>query len=312
MDAQLKAEIEGLVQTHPVLLFMKGTKSFPQCGFSATVINILKEVGVRDLKDVNILARADLREGLKEYTNWPTFPQLYVKGQFVGGCDIVKELYASGELYDVLGVVKPELKLPSVSITPAAKQAVLSAAEGEARAPNQGAFALRIEISPQYEYALSIDEPGAGDLQVQAEGLTLLFDRQSAQRADGLVIDFLAADGGGFKITNPNEPPRVKQVGPRELKQLLDAGAPIELFDVRTAEERNIVKLEQAQPFDKAAQDKLAALDRNTPIYFHCHHGGRSQQAAEHYLRQGFKQVFNLAGGIDAYALEIDPELARY
>mgnify|MGYP005816264697 CR=1 FL=1 len=297
MDAQLKAEIEELVQKHPVLLFMKGTKSFPQCGFSATVINILKEVGVRDLKDVNILARADLRDGMNEYTNWPTFPQLYINGQFVGGCDIVKELFATGELYDVLGKEKPEVKLPSVTITPAAKQAVLAASEGES------VSALRIEISPKFEYALSVDAPGEGDLQVQSEGLTLVFDRQSALRADGLSIDFLEADGGGFKIDNPNEPPRVKQIGPRDLKALIDSGKPFELFDVRTPEERSIVQLEQAQHFDKAAQEKLAKLDKDTPIYFHCHHGGRSQQAAEHYLRQGFKHVFNLAGGIDAYAL---------
>jgi len=305
MDAGLKAEIVELVEKYPVVLFMKGTKSFPQCGFSATVINILKETGVREIKDVNILARADLREGMKEYTNWPTFPQLYVKGQFVGGADIVKELFATGELYDVLGFAKPAVKLPDVVVTAAAKKAVLEASEGEVGA-------LRIEISPQYEYALSIDEPGEGDVKLESNGLTLLFDRQSALRADGLRIDFLAADGGGFKIENPNEPPRVKQIGPKELKALIDAKQPLELFDVRSAEERNIVQLPQAQHFDKAAQEKLAALDKNTPLYFHCHHGGRSQQAAEHYLRQGFKSVFNVAGGIDAYALEIDPELARY
>ncbi len=306
MDAQLKAEIEELVQKHPVLLFMKGTRSFPQCGFSATVINILKEVGVRELKDVNILARADLRDGMKEYANWPTFPQLYVNGEFVGGCDIVKELFASGELYEVLGKEKPEVKIPSVTVTPAAKQAVLAASEGEP------VSALRVEISPQFEYALSVDAPGEEDIQVQSEGLTLLFDRQSALRADGLRIDFLETDGGGFKIDNPNEPPRVKQISPQDLKALIDAGKPFELFDVRSPEERSIVMLEQAQHFDKAAQEKLAKLDKDTPIYFHCHHGGRSQQAAEHYLRQGFKHVFNLAGGIDAYALEIDPDLARY
>jgi monothiol glutaredoxin len=305
MDAQLRTEIEQLVHSHPVVLFMKGTKNFPQCGFSATVVNILREVGVRDVKDVNILARADLREAMKEYTNWPTFPQLYVKGEFVGGCDIVKEMFATGELYDVLGVDKPEVKPPQVTLTEAAKKAVLAAREGEGAA-------LRVEISPQFEYALSIDEPTEHDLRVELDGLTLVFDRQSAARADGMRIDFSEEQGGGFKIENPNEPPRVKQISPSELKALFDKGEPIELFDVRTPEERNIVQLPQAQPFDKAAQEKLAKLDRNTPIYFHCHHGGRSQQAAEHYLRQGFKHVFNVVGGIDAYARDIDPELPRY
>ncbi len=305
MDTELKAEIEELLQKHPVLLFMKGTRSFPQCGFSATVVNILKEAGVRELKDVNILARADLRDGMKEYASWPTFPQLYVKGQFVGGCDIVKEMFATGEIYEVLGTAKPEVKLPSVTVTEAAKQAVLDASEG-------AASALRIEISPQFEYSLSIDEANEGDLQVKASGLTLLFDRQSALKADGLRIDFLGDEGGGFKLENPNEPARVKQITVQDLKALLDANKPFALFDVRSPEERGIVKLDAAEPFDKAAQEKLAKLDRDTPIYFHCHHGGRSQQAAEHYLRQGFKYVFNVAGGIDAYARDIDPELARY
>src|SRR4051812_27471459 len=168
MDAQLKQEVEQLLGGNQVVLFMKGTKNFPQCGFSATVINILKEVGVRDFKDVNILARADLRDGMKEYASWPTFPQLYVKGEFVGGCDIVKEMFASGELYDALGVQKPEVKLPTVTVSDAAKQAVLAAAEGESGG-------LRIEISASYEYSLAIDEAQEGDLAVEAGGLTLLF-----------------------------------------------------------------------------------------------------------------------------------------
>ena len=85
-----------------VVLFMKGNKNFPQCGFSAQVIGLLKQNGA-EFRDVNILADADLRSGLKEYSNWPTFPQLYVGGKLVGGCDIVTTLHESGELGAVLG-----------------------------------------------------------------------------------------------------------------------------------------------------------------------------------------------------------------
>lgn len=304
MEAELKREIDDLLQNHPVVLFMKGSKSFPQCGFSATVVGILREAGVRDFKDINILQRGDLREGMKEYASWPTFPQLYVKGQFVGGCDIVKELYASGELFDVLGKDKPAVKVPEVRVSAAAKQAIESAREG-----NEGG--LRIEISPQFEYALSIDEAKDSDIKLELGGLTLLFDRQSAARADGMSVDYLQGGQGGFKIENPNEPPRVRQLSVQELKKLLDKGS-LELFDVRTEQERAKAKINGAQHFDQAAQEKLAKLDRNTPIYFHCHHGGRSQQAAEHYLRQGFKEVYNVAGGIDAWSLEVDPGVARY
>lgn len=95
-------QIRQDVTTHDVVLFMKGVKQQPACGFSHTVVQILKLVGVQDFKDVNILADADLRQGVKDFTDWPTFPQLYVKGEFVGGCDIVREMYESGELADLL------------------------------------------------------------------------------------------------------------------------------------------------------------------------------------------------------------------
>jgi len=304
MEAQLKQEIDDLLQNNQVVLFMKGSKNFPQCGFSATVCGILREAGVRDFRDVNILSRADLREGMKEFASWPTFPQLYVKGEFVGGCDIVKELHASGEIYEVLGTTAPELKEPSVTITPAAQKAIAAVAEGEGGA-------LRVEISPQYEYALSIDEVQPTDFQLKVGGIVVVLDRQSSTRADGLTIDFSEAGEGGFRIENPNEPPKVRQIDVRALKSLLDAG-PIELFDVRTKDERETAKIASAQHFDQAAQEKLAKLDKATPIFFHCHHGGRSQQAAEHYLRQGFKSVHNVAGGIDAWSVEVDPGIARY
>jgi monothiol glutaredoxin len=97
MDAALKGKIDGLLSQHRVLLFVKGTKSFPQCGFSNAVINVFKEIGA-PFETVNILAEQDLRHGMKEYSEWPTFPQIYVGGEFVGGCDIVREMHAKGEL----------------------------------------------------------------------------------------------------------------------------------------------------------------------------------------------------------------------
>lgn len=103
MNDQLRTRIEGILAEKPVVLFMKGTKSFPQCGFSATVVEVLRRSGVDDFGTVNILEDAELRQGMKEFTNWPTFPQLYVRGEFVGGCDIVRELYEKGELAPILG-----------------------------------------------------------------------------------------------------------------------------------------------------------------------------------------------------------------
>ena len=102
MDDGLRERIKSTIESGKVVLFMKGTKHFPQCGFSAHVVGILKERAV-DFRDVNILTDPDLRQGLKEYSNWPTFPQLYIDGKLVGGADIVASMHESGELGTVLG-----------------------------------------------------------------------------------------------------------------------------------------------------------------------------------------------------------------
>jgi monothiol glutaredoxin len=89
------------VDDNPVVLFMKGTPMFPQCGFSAAIVQVLSASGVK-FKGIDVLSDPSLREGIKQYSNWPTIPQLYIKGEFVGGCDIVREMYASGELAQML------------------------------------------------------------------------------------------------------------------------------------------------------------------------------------------------------------------
>lgn len=95
--SDVKTSIDQLVKANDVVLFMKGTKTMPQCGFSSRVAGVLNFMGV-EYQDVNVLADADIRQGIKDYSDWPTIPQLYVKGEFVGGCDIVTEMTLSGEL----------------------------------------------------------------------------------------------------------------------------------------------------------------------------------------------------------------------
>jgi len=97
MDEDLQNRIQKTVDDNPVVLFMKGTKAFPQCGFSATVVEVLRRLEV-DFHDVNVLEDQSVRQGIKEFSNWPTIPQLYVKGEFIGGCDIVRDMYTGGEL----------------------------------------------------------------------------------------------------------------------------------------------------------------------------------------------------------------------
>ena len=98
---QSNAQIAKTIADNDVVLFMKGTKQFPQCGFSATAVKILDLLGV-PFKEVNVLDDQGVREGIKAFSNWPTIPQLYVKGEFVGGCDIMREMYQAGELHDLI------------------------------------------------------------------------------------------------------------------------------------------------------------------------------------------------------------------
>jgi monothiol glutaredoxin len=104
MSADVRSRIESLIRDNKIILFMKGTKQFPACGFSNAVVQILKKEGA-SFETCNILSDPELRQGLKEFSNWPTYPQLYVGGKFVGGCDIVTEMHQSGELAKELAVV---------------------------------------------------------------------------------------------------------------------------------------------------------------------------------------------------------------
>ena len=101
MEPTLQDRIRQQIGEAPVVLFMKGTPVFPQCGFSAAVVQILSHLGVK-FKGIDVLADPSVRQGIKEFSNWPTIPQLYVQGEFIGGCDIIREMYASGELKTLL------------------------------------------------------------------------------------------------------------------------------------------------------------------------------------------------------------------
>lgn len=306
MSAQ--EQIDHLVKTNDVVLFMKGTRGAPQCGFSATVVGILDDY-LPEYPTVNVLDDPDIRQGIKDYSSWPTIPQLYVNGEFVGGCDIVKEMQATGELSAVLGAEMAEIAPPEVALTEAAVGALSKFHEGD------GDMTVRVQISGGFEYGMDFDAAKPTDIVVAGPGVQLLFDRASARRADGMTIDYVeqpGLGGGGFKIDNPNEPPKVQQLSVTQLKQWMDDGKPMEVFDVRSADERETAKIEGTRLLDAGGKDILDKLEKDTVLVFHCHHGGRSQQAAEHCLRMGFTQVYNVAGGIDAWSREVDADVPRY
>ncbi len=307
LDPETRKKIEHLVASDPVVLFMKGSRSFPQCGFSASVVNILNTL-IPKYATVNILADADIRSGMKEFSDWPTFPQLFIRGEFVGGADIVRQMHESGDLEKKLGDLVAPAKAPSVAVSPRAAQEL-----GQALKEGSPDDVIHLTITPSWEHQLDLGPREASHVTVQSAGITVQLDRASAGRAEGVTIDFIeASDGAGFKIDNPNRPAMVKEIAPKELKALLDSGRITHFYDVRPDKERSISKITGVRQLDDAAMAAIEALPKDTPLAFHCHHGGRSRGAAEHFLKLGFKNVYNMAGGIEAWSRDVDPSVPRY
>lgn len=202
LPEQVRNQIDSLVKSSDVVLFMKGNRQGPQCGFSATVVQILDTV-VPEYKTVDVLADPQIRDGIKEYSNWPTIPQLYIHGEFVGGCDIVREMFAAGELHEKLGLPAPERKIPTIKITDTAATALKDYA---AKSPGMN---LRLSVDARFQPSLGFAPKQAGDIEVQANGVGVVLDFGSAQRADGITIDAAQTERGlSFRIDNPNAPAR--------------------------------------------------------------------------------------------------------
>jgi len=306
LSEHTRERIASLIEKNRVMLFMKGNRRAPQCGFSARVVGILDGV-LPDYETFDVLSDPEIREGIKSYSSWPTIPQLYVAGEFIGGCDIVTELFESGELHEKLGVPVKQVKPPTIHITDAAAQALRASGAG-ARGQE-----LHLTVDARFESKLYLGPRNPGELLVEANRISVLIDRSSAERADGLTLDVVETkEGPAFRIENPNAPLQAKQLTPAELKRKLDQREPLQLFDVRTPEERAQARIEQARLLTPELAAEVEALDKATVLVFHCHHGGRSQMAAEHFLSLGFRNVFNLAGGIDAWSREVDPSVPRY
>lgn len=309
LSSETRSQIETLLRQHTVVLFMKGNKQQPRCGFSAKVVEILEGHGV-DFRDVDVLSDPALREGIKEFSNWPTIPQLFYQGSLIGGSDIVRQLDESGELLSSLGIDPSKIAHtpPSISISPEAAAAIKDAAK-EAEPGQQ----LRMVLQRGGQSIdLYFDLPRPNDLTVEQHGITVLFDRASARLASGIAIGFVDGPGGGFRIDNPNLPARVGALTVTELQKMLTAKVPLKLLDVRTERERQVARIAGDQALEELACKELDSLPKDTMLVVYCHHGTRSQAAAEQLVARGFRNVWNLSGGIDAWSRQIDPSVARY
>lgn len=303
MKTETKQNIESLINHNPILLFMKGSKERPQCGFSKQVVEVLNQL-VSDFTSVDVLADPEMREGIKVFSSWPTIPQLYVNGEFIGGCDIVLDLFQKNQLQEILKLEKA-VTPPHVELTERAKAAFL-----EAQQEQTSNDLIRISVSQGFEHALSFDQKTPNDFVLTFGELSLLIDPYSAKNANNLKIDFLSDNlEAGFAFTNPNEPPAVKEISASELKSWHDQRRDALLIDVRPKNEWDIAHISFAKPLSEI---NVKDLNKESTIVFHCHHGRRSMQMAERFRAQGFKNLYNLTGGIHAWSQEVDKSVPTY
>ncbi|HRP71987.1 MAG TPA: Grx4 family monothiol glutaredoxin [Luteimonas sp.] len=306
LDPALRARIDALLQANRAVLFMKGEPAAPQCGFSAKAVSALEMLGA-DYAHVNVLADAEIREGIKAYGDWPTIPQLYVDGELVGGSDIIGQMVNSGELHAALGLPEPDRTPPAITITPAALAMIRGAI-----ADAGGEVVLLVDIDRAFRTRLNLGPADADAIAVDVEGVHVQFDVAGARRAEGLTIDF-ADDmrGKGLVIDNPNAPKPVLDIAPAEADPKIRAGELL-LVDVRPPEERAIASV--SAPFRTLDEGRAAieALPKDTAIAFMCHGGGRSSRMAEEFRALGFSKVHNIQGGIVAWAETVDPSIPKY
>lgn len=307
LDPALRQRIQTLLATHPVVLFMKGTPDAPRCGFSAKAVGALAGI-IEQYESVDVLADPEIREGIKAYGSWPTIPQLYVKGELVGGSDIIESMLNSGELHALFGQPAPDRTPPTIHISPAAAAAIRNALDNA-----DPSLALHLAVDARFDAQFQLKPVSGNEIVAEAEGIRIHLDLASAQRAKGLEIDWVEdARGAGLAIRNPNAPPPVKSLGVQELHDRIIAGT-VDVIDVRPPQARAIAPFPQPHDvLDEDSRARLEALPKDLPLAFLCHHGNSSRQAAEHFRSLGFHDLYNVEGGIDAWSVQVDPKVPRY
>lgn len=300
LDSETRGIIDNLLSSHKVVLFMKGTPQEPQCGFSAKTTAALDTL-LPAFMSVNVLEHPEIREGIKEYAQWPTIPQLYIDGELIGGNDIVQDMLKSGELATTLGVDKPTVTQPKITICDKGIAVMKNALE------SQSGGVLHLQISASWSHQIALDADQDDGIHVNVGGIDFYMDPWTAARADGLNM-VLEEDltGTHFKFDNPNAPPPVNQMTVQTLKERLDSGDDIILIDVRDDNERENMSIEGSRQWNDDTRAFIETLPKDTEIILCCHVGARSQSLAETMRQHGHTNLHNVVGGTKAWAEEID------
>lgn len=295
LDPEVQSMIEQQIASAEVVLYMKGSPKMPQCGFSAKTAGLLDGLLNGDYAAYNVLDDERVREGIKAFSDWPTIPQLYIRGEFVGGCDIITEMYNAGELHEMLGLEVPDRTPPEITITERAATEIRGFLE-----QHPGQY-LHFSVTPDWEARFEIGPRGGHEIATEAAGMTVLMDLATAQKAKGATIDWVdTMQGSGLKLDLPGAPPAVKSITPDELQARLNQGEGIWVVDTRPEPDRQAKPVDFAKPLDADMMARLKEADPEQPVVFMCHVGITSLKIAEHYRKQGMTQLFNLEGGVEA------------
>ncbi|MBL4773018.1 MAG: Grx4 family monothiol glutaredoxin [Alcanivoracaceae bacterium] len=293
MNEQTKQEIENLVKNNTCVLFMKGNPKHPQCGFSSNTVNILHELLGDDFAYCNILENQNIREGIKEYGNWPTIPQLYVNKELVGGNDIVTEMYNTGELQTMLGLPQPQKQSAEITITEVALENIKKGIK------DIGSNVLMLSIDSQFNTRFSIEEPKGYETVSKIGEINIYMDIGTVKRANGIEIDWVEdLQGAGLVINNPNQPKEINQISKKELINGIEKGQFKNIYDVRSEQQFLEQSIPGSKRLDKQSMDEIESLDKDTPLVIVCAVGNTSQGACNFYRKKGFNNVNNLVGGV--------------
>lgn len=200
--SNINERIESIIGSDRVVLFMKGNRTMPQCGFSAATVGLLDSL-LPDYTTVDVLQDQDVRNGIKSFSDWPTIPQLYLDGEFMGGCDIVRDMFNSGELQRALGLPEPDRTPPEVSVSDGAAELIREALAGA----GEGA-SVHLQIGADFQHDFRLGPAAGNEVVAESNGIRILLDLASAPRARGLALDVQEGFAGKqLTVTNPNGTP---------------------------------------------------------------------------------------------------------